>query len=115
MRRWRLILIFVVSLVGCRGPAHDVALNERLPASRYIKRTNAEVVIVFVTGLYGDAVSTWTNDKTHAYWPALISRAPAFQDSDVYAYAYSSPQKQTIDEMVENLSSRLTSDEIFQA
>jgi predicted alpha/beta hydrolase family esterase len=115
MRRCRFILIFVVSLVGCRGPAHDVAVNEPLPASRYIKRTNAELVVVFVPGLYGDAVSTWTNDKTHAYWPELISRDPAFKDSDVYAYAHSSPQKQTIDEMVENLSNRLTSDEVFQA
>src|ERR1700721_1698660 len=114
MRRWHFILIVIFSLLGCYGPTPQAHLDERLSASGYIKRSNAEVVIVFVPGLYGDAVSTWTNDRNQAYWPDLISRDTAFRNSDVYVYAYSSPQKRAIESMVLDLNDRLSGDEVFQ-
>jgi fucose 4-O-acetylase-like acetyltransferase len=48
--------------------------------SRYVKQTpGTRSVIVFVHGILGDSVSTWTN-KNGAYWPALLGSDPFFTD-----------------------------------
>jgi hypothetical protein len=41
-------------------------------------------VIVFVNGIFGDAVSTWMNNDC-AYWPALLAADHAFDDADIYS------------------------------
>jgi hypothetical protein len=116
MRHWLTLLITTILMIGCRPTATENATNPRLTAStRYIRRTNAEAVIVFVPGLFGDAVSTWTNSTTHAYWPELIAHDPAFIDSDIYAFTNSARRIGTISEIVENLNLQLTSDEVFKA
>lgn len=115
MLRCLLVLIPIGFFAGCQRSTPPIAQNDGLSASKYIKRTNAETVVVFVPGLRSDSVSTWTNDRTHAYWPDLISRDPAFRDSDVYTYAYSSARTRSIDEVVEELNIRLTADEVFRA
>jgi pimeloyl-ACP methyl ester carboxylesterase len=115
MCRWRFFLVSTILLAGCQRPTRDAQLNEGLSVSKYIKRTNAEAVIVFVPGLYGDAAATWTNDTTHAYWPEMVARDPGFQGSDVYVYGRPAVRSQSINDMVEDLNLQLTNDEVFAA
>jgi hypothetical protein len=88
-----------------------------LTQSHYIRRQNADTVIVFVHGIFGGAVGTWTNPDSRAYWPQMVADDAAFQNSDVYVHAYSSPyvgHSYTIDELIENMRLVLTNDEVFQ-
>jgi hypothetical protein len=85
--------------------------------SQYVRRQNADTVIVFVHGIFGGAVGTWTNPDSHAYWPKMLTDDPTFQNSDVYVYSYSSPyvsHSYTIDELIENMRLVLSNDEVFQ-
>ena len=85
--------------------------------SRYVRRQNADTVIVFVHGIFGGAVGTWTNPGSGAYWPQMIADDAVFQNPDVYVYAYSSPyigHSYTIDELIENMRLVLSNDEVFQ-
>src|SRR6266446_6790018 len=51
----------------------NVALAAEL-SSKYIRQsTSADTVIVFVHGIMGDGLSTWTNQN--AYWPAAEASA----------------------------------------
>ena len=87
------------------------------PHSQYIRRSNADTVIVFVHGVFGGADGTWTNVASHAYWPRLLADDPAFQNNDVYVYSYTSPylgQSYTIDELIENMRLVFSNDEVFQ-
>jgi hypothetical protein len=52
--------------------------------SQYVRRANADTVIVFVHGVFGGAVGTWTNTGSGAYWPKMLSEDPKFQNADVY-------------------------------
>jgi triacylglycerol esterase/lipase EstA (alpha/beta hydrolase family) len=79
--------------------------------SRYTKQSQGnQSVIVFVHGIFGDSVSTWTN-RNGAYWPDLLGSDPFFSRYDVYTYEYASRLVGTffsIDEIAENM--RLTLD-----
>jgi pimeloyl-ACP methyl ester carboxylesterase/LysM repeat protein len=69
---------------------------------------------VFVHGILGDSVSTWTN-KNGAYWPALLGSDPFFTDYDVYVYDYPSSFYETsftIDEIAENMRLMFDEDKI---
>lgn len=83
----------------------------------YVRRTNADTVIVFVHGVFGGSVGTWTNQQTKAYWPNLILDDDSFKNTDVYVYSFSTPylaQSYTIDELIENMRLIFASDEVFQ-
>jgi pimeloyl-ACP methyl ester carboxylesterase len=85
--------------------------------SHYIRRTNADTVIVFVHGIFGGSIGTWTNSQTGAYWPNLLLDDPTFNAADVYVYSYASPYlgpSYTIDELFENMRLILDNDEVFQ-
>jgi pimeloyl-ACP methyl ester carboxylesterase len=72
-------------------------------------------VIVFVHGLFGDADSTWRYSTT-IYWPKLLLGDVAFQDSDIYVAAYSSPyfgNTMDLDEIATDLNTRLIADNVF--
>jgi pimeloyl-ACP methyl ester carboxylesterase len=45
---------------------------------------------VFVHGLHGDYIDTWTNGNT--YWPKLVRDDPGFVAADVAVFDYSSPK-----------------------
>lgn len=82
--------------------------------SRYIrKEARNRGVIVFVHGLMGDSKATWTNAKTGAYWPDLLTKDAAFDGFDVYVYEYDSPKLSTSyspDEIAENMRLLFDSD-----
>lgn len=88
-----------------------------LSQSHYIRRQNADTVIVFVHGIFGGSVGTWTNPDSRAYWPQMLADDPAFQSPDVYVYAYSSPyvgHSYAVDELIENMRLILSNGEVFQ-
>jgi hypothetical protein len=121
MKRTGLIatcLFVICSLSGCgstKGPSVDTAKGSE--GSRYIRRQNADTVIVFVHGIFGGAVGTWTNSQSGVYWPQLLVDDPTFHNADVYVYSYAAPyvgHSYTIDELIENMRIILTNDEIFE-
>jgi triacylglycerol esterase/lipase EstA (alpha/beta hydrolase family) len=106
------------SLFGCDGSEKPSIDTTKEPeGSRYIRRQNANTVVVFVHGVFGGAVGTWTNSLSGAYWPQLLADDPAFQNADVYVYSYATPyvsHSYTIDELIENMRLILTNDEVFK-
>jgi hypothetical protein len=74
--------------------------------SRYIKQTPGnQSIIVFVHGIFGDGVSTWTN-RDGTYWPALLGSDAFFSSNDIYIYEYTSRfagSGLSIDEVAENM------------
>jgi triacylglycerol esterase/lipase EstA (alpha/beta hydrolase family) len=85
--------------------------------SQYVRRANADTVIVFVHGVFGGAVGTWTNSSSGAYWPKMLSEDSQFQNDDIYVYSYSSPyigHSYAIDELIENMRLVFSNDEVFQ-
>jgi pimeloyl-ACP methyl ester carboxylesterase len=101
---------------GCHRPPVRQATLARSARSHYERRTNAEGVVVFIHGVFGDAESTWTNAESGAFWPDLLSHDDAFNDSDIYVLAFDSPYLRTastVDELVEQVHQDLVADEVF--
>ena len=88
------------------------------PQSRYIRGPSGNrTVIVFVHGILGDATTTWTNDRTHAYWPELLVHDHSFDGCDVYVYDYSSPllsNSYSPNEVAETMRYVFTSDDVLK-
>lgn len=98
-RRISLILLLVCAVSWTFGEA--VAQTR----SHYVRKDDAaDTVIVFVHGVLGDSVSTWTNDNK-AYWPELLTKDRAFDGTDIYVYQYPTSANATlsIDELAENM------------
>lgn len=74
--------------------------------SRYVRGPGKSRVIVFVNGVFGDSVSTWTNSESRAYWPDLLASDPEFGESDIYVYDFESPTLGNAQEILE-LAGRL--------
>jgi len=73
--------------------------------SHYVRQYDAaDTVIVFVHGVLGDSVGTWTNDNK-AYWPDLLTKDHVFDGTDIYVYQYPTSASATlsIDELSENM------------
>ncbi len=77
-------------------------------ASKYVRKSNSDTVIVFVHGFMGDAVNTWTSES--AYWPKLLTEDHAFDGTDVFVYSYHTGLSATlsIDELAENMRAVLS-------
>jgi pimeloyl-ACP methyl ester carboxylesterase len=75
------------------------------PISRYVRQspTGADSVIVFVHGIRGDGITSWTNKS--AYWPELLTHDPTFDNSDIFVYSYPTGLWATlsIDELADNM------------
>ena len=116
--RFARLSFWLLVITGCSKTPPPVSAVPVTPVrSQYIRRTNADTVVVFVHGIFGDAYSTWTNAATHAYWPDLLTKDHAFNGTDVYVHAFSSPyfrDSYTIDELVENMRLVFDGDEVFQ-
>ena len=84
--------------------------------SHYERQENKARVIVFVHGLFGNPIDTWTCPKG-AYWPKLLLSDSAFNDSDIYVLGYATPtlgNRMNVDEIVGNIYNRMKQDEVFQ-
>jgi len=102
----------------CDGKKTPPAVKpEDFGSTRYLRRTNADTVIVFVHGVFGGSVGTWTNSESGAYWPKLLLEDDTFKAADVYVYSYATPYlaaSYTIDELIENMRLMMDNDEVFQ-
>jgi predicted acylesterase/phospholipase RssA len=80
----------------------------------YIRNNAQHSVIIFVHGIFGDPVQTWTS-KTGAYWPQLLTIDRAFDGFDVYAAGYNSPKfgGSSVRETAELMFLRLSNDKLF--
>ena len=93
------LLLLAVVVIAVAAPAKGEE-----PMSKYVRKTdNAALVIVFVHGIFGDGVSTWTNDNGK-YWPDLIAKDQSFNGADIFVYSYPTSLWATmsIDELAEN-------------
>jgi pimeloyl-ACP methyl ester carboxylesterase len=103
----------VLSLAGCPPKPKPVVPQK----AGYVRRANTDTVIVFVHGVFGGAVSTWTNESTSAYWPDLVKNDPAFGDADIYTLGYDTnffSPGYSLDDLIENARLHFAADEIFK-
>jgi len=102
-------LCFALILLSCQ--AHS-PISQANGVSEFVNRqAGNESVIVFVHGVTGDAMSTWTNKTTGAYWPRLIANDPDFRNENTFVYEYPSPkfgQSYNINELAEDMRLVLT-------
>jgi pimeloyl-ACP methyl ester carboxylesterase len=78
--------------------------------------SNAEEVIVFVHGIFGNGRDTWTNRSTGAYFPRLLTEDRLFDKADVWVYDYpTSPtlRSYSIDELADHLRRHLRDDNVI--
>jgi pimeloyl-ACP methyl ester carboxylesterase len=73
--------LFSILFLVCSG---SVAWTEA--TSKYIRNENADTVIIFIHGVFGDADSTWTNGAT--YWPKLLTTDHTFDGVDIFVLSY---------------------------
>lgn len=100
-RSWALVLVLTFIVWSNTAVVGEVS-------SKYIRRSDADTVIVFVHGVMGDAVSTWTS-QGGAYWPSLLSEDHTFDGADIYVLSYAAGLWATlsIDELAENMRADL--------
>jgi pimeloyl-ACP methyl ester carboxylesterase len=77
------------------------------------KGGNADTVIVFVHGFFGDGRTSWTA-ANGTYWPTLLTTDPAFDETDIFVYSYPTGPSatMTVDELAENMRLVLTVNQI---
>lgn len=110
------IASLVVEFICAIGCAMATAAD-RVTPSGYVERdTIRKEAIVFVHGVTGDAVGTWTNDRTRSYWPELIRRDERFASANVWVFSFYSPKidnAQSIEELARKLGDELRADGVF--
>jgi hypothetical protein len=75
-----------------------------------------KTAIVFVHGVLGDFKSTWANNTSKHYWPALLTTDPVFQDANIYVHPFVSPTidvAQKVDELALRLGEYLDVDKVI--
>lgn len=102
---WCVLTALVVAFVLVPGlDASGTAVGH---GSHYVREQEGhDGAIVFVHGVMGDGISTWTNPNTKAYWPQLLTEDRAFDNYNIFVYEYDSPRlgkSYSIDEIVENM------------
>jgi pimeloyl-ACP methyl ester carboxylesterase len=118
------VLAAVIASLATGGAADPSAATNVAPSSPpfssespggYLRGPERQRVIVFVNGIFGDAVSTWKNDDG-AYWPTMIAADPAFDEADIYVHSFQSPKlarAQQIIDLASRLRALLTVDRVF--
>ncbi|MCA1452271.1 alpha/beta hydrolase [Bradyrhizobium sp. BRP22] len=110
------LLTGLLCLFTFAGGEND-ARAEGTENSHYARREDrSKTVIVFVHGWTGNAVQTWTNPKTGAYWPDLLRTDPAFAGMNIYVLEYPAAKTAgglTITDISEALYARLVADQIM--
>lgn len=84
--------------------------------SHYLRNNHKNnTVIIFVHGVFGDAISTWKNDNG-AYWPDLLKNDPDFKNANIYLINYPSPlikRTYSINELAEYMRRDMQSDKVI--
>src|SRR4051812_32141864 len=72
----------------CEGVAAVVAPPSlRLPGFVARRNPRPRDVLVFVHGILGDGVTSWTS-KSGTYWPSLVASDPDLKGYDIYVFEY---------------------------
>ena len=102
---------------SCRDAvAHPAPRDAVFPSEVVVRHPAASTVLVFVHGLGGDGMSTWTAPNG-TYWPTLIRDDPRLSRFDVYVYQYATRmlgECMPITDVANDLRLRLDDDGIFQ-
>lgn len=61
--------------------------NFALDCEDWIKRTDGDIVVVFVHGILSDCSACWTNDNG-SFWPTLLAADPVLPTVGVYVFDY---------------------------
>jgi pimeloyl-ACP methyl ester carboxylesterase len=116
---WGLLTACTIAVPGplpAQTP-HAEAAAYRLPGYiRGSKEAHSDRVIVFIHGVFGDGISTWTNATTGAYFPALIRDDPTFDGVDIWVHQFETPKLRrsyTIDELADHLRTYLNNDNVI--
>lgn len=121
MNRWRLLILLALTgfTIACQLPrVASAGLPSPPPITHhYIRKNGGKRVIVFVHGLHGDPIGTWTCDSAH-YWPKMLADDPdlALADTDIYVASYPTPTRHnemSISDIITLLRNQMESDRIF--
>lgn len=83
-----LVVIASMAMVGC-----VITKSYTGSTSTWVKKEGKRGVIVFVHGILGNTIETWTNSESKAYWPKLMADDKEnFKNFDIYVYSYPSPK-----------------------
>ncbi|MCZ6580314.1 MAG: alpha/beta fold hydrolase, partial [Nitrospirae bacterium] len=56
----------------------------------FIQKPNPNKLVVFIHGINGDPVKTWTNEDLKFFWPRELAEDPDFTHADVLSFGYES-------------------------
>jgi pimeloyl-ACP methyl ester carboxylesterase len=110
IRSWRKSVVvawFIVSafvFIFVLLPVFDTDTGAEGHRSHYVRSNQDNGVIVFVHGVLGDSVSTWTNPNTKAYWPELLTTDRAFDRYNIFVVEFPSAlqgRSYSIDELAD--------------
>lgn len=94
----------------------DQLADLRAHSGGYLRPPTHSRVIIFINGIFGDAVSTWQNGNG-SYWPDLLATDKSFSDVDIYVHSFDSPKittAQSIDELASRMNDVLLVDKVLK-
>jgi hypothetical protein len=116
-------VVLVTIFISSCTPFPTVSVSVPLPKantskSQYIYKSpeNNKRVIVFVHGIFGDAIKTWKNSNGKYFFDFVKEDRDVFDKTDIYAYGFDSEYfggRFTIDQIAASMNSRLLNDGIF--
>lgn len=94
-----LAVCYSCMLVSCDSHPNAMLIKTKYPKKEniYTLRDPEEVshdkAIIFVHGVFGDAVTTWLNDDSGNYWPLLLKEDAEIRNAgfDIYSVGFDSP------------------------
>lgn len=111
-----LSILFLIG--GCKTApsSNSNASAKEDNVARYERQSaQANGVIVFVHGVFGDGTSTWTN-ANGKYWPHLLTEDSIFDGYDIYVFEFPSPfldKSYSIDELADYMRLMLNDDKVL--
>jgi pimeloyl-ACP methyl ester carboxylesterase len=88
----------------------------RAHSGGYLRPPTHRRVIIFINGIFGDAVSTWQSGNG-SYWPSLLIADTDFAEADIYVHSFDSPKiatAQNIDELAGRMNDVLLVDKVLK-
>lgn len=83
LNKWTFPVVALLLMMGCATPVVHI------PDTVALKSPNSDKAIVFIHGLNGHPIATWTNEETQAYWPEMFRTDPDLPESfSVFSLSY---------------------------
>lgn len=105
LNKWTFSVVALLLMMGCAAPVVHI------PDTVALKSPKPDKAIVFIHGLNGHPVATWTNEETKAYWPEMLRTDPDLPPGfSVYSLSYNAQMfdgNLTLNEMGQSLKSDL--------